>query len=341
MRYHKEMENQPPYQDMGTSQHLGASQLPSRPGNFAGAPLASTPFHQSQVPSRLLFPFSPVGQPPRMELGSSSVQQQLQQQRRQMQPVSPVAVAEIHFSGHHDGCYLYYSRLVRPLWTLNLVSTISAPRDGAPEVLVSTVSGHDLSNYLQWLTAFRRFLERTRELGGLERSGDLFRTSSTSGAEASRLQEQRKAHLEACARERASRSNLLSLVCHTVEVLSLWKVLCDHQFRTVASALAPEYREQLRGRATLRDLLVADRGLTSALAGSLVQSYLEDSATTEAVSRRLREVCPSLYRAEDALFVRAHELLLAAKGERNVAEKHRLLKEALTLCKQASFGTFG
>ncbi|KAK8768603.1 hypothetical protein V5799_014931 [Amblyomma americanum] len=78
------------------------------------------------------------------------------------------------------------------------------------------------------------------------------------------------------------------------------------------------------------------------VAGSLLRqctkhvfpSFVQDNAATEQVSNRLRQVCPSLYRSEDALFTRAHEKLLAARTERNPAERRRLLDEAVKLCKE-------
>ncbi|XP_065281198.2 nuclear pore complex protein Nup155 isoform X2 [Dermacentor albipictus] len=141
------------------------------------------------------------------------------------------------------------------------------------------------------------------------------------------------ASAEAASREWASLGQLLQLVKHTAELLGLWKVLCDHQFRAVSAAFPPDLRDQLRN-ATLRELVLADRQLPAGLAAALVQTYLEDNAAAESVSNRLRSVCPSLYRIEDALFTRAHEKLLAARTERNAEERRRLLDEALTLCKQ-------
>ncbi len=41
--------------------------------------------------------------------------------------------------------------------------------------------------------------------------------------------------------------------------------------------------------------------------------YLKDNASTDAISHRLREICPSLYANEDAISSKAHEMLIAAR----------------------------
>lgn len=256
-----------------------------------------------------------------------------------------VQAADVIFSGRHDGCYLYFSRLVRPLWSLNLVSSVTNRRQqNQPDILISSISGEDLFNYLGALNSFKTFLERTTDFASTHIPDNRNATFVVAGGAAARtalssesaqLQEQarKKAQFEAASRERASLAHLGRLVSHATEVLGLWKILCDHQFRTVSSTLPPDLREQLHG-ATLRELLLSDRQLTSALAGSLVRSYLEDNATTEAVSNRLRDVCPTLYRSEDALFTKAQEILLAARTERSPADRQRMLDEALELCKR-------
>lgn len=310
-------------------------------GGFGGSQIwASTPYptaHAPQGPPRGFSPLSPVGLPPNMNMSQQLAWRQAQPPPGGSPAPAVAPVADVVFSGRHDGCYLYFSRLVRPLWSLNLVTTAA----NQPDVLMSSVCGEDLFNYLGALNGLKTFLECTTDFAGAHVADnrnamlDGAAVRSALSAEGAQLAEQarKKAQFEAASRERTSLAHLTRLVSHTVEVLGLWKVLCDHQFRTVSSTLPPELRDQLRG-ATLRELLLSDRQLTSALAGSLVRSYLDDNATTEAVSNRLRDVCPSLYRSEDALFTRAQEILLAARTERSPADRQRMLAEALELCKR-------
>jgi hypothetical protein len=51
-------------------------------------------------------------------------------------------------------------------------------------------------------------------------------------------------------------------------------------------------------------------------------------------SSRLREVCPGLYRAEDAASSKAHELLLAAAQTAKAADRDRMVAEAVAIAKQ-------
>ena len=46
------------------------------------------------------------------------------------------------------------------------------------------------------------------------------------------------------------------------------------------------------------------------------------------------EVCPGLYRAEDAASSKAHELLLAAAQTPRPAERQRMVEEAVAIAKQ-------
>lgn len=251
-------------------------------------------------------------------------------------PIVPQqSAAEVVFSGRHGGCYVYFSRLVRPLWTLNLVSPVKDC--SLADMFASSIAGQDVENYLQPIISFQRFLTTLVGSSNESSSADVAAISQSrldsDGTLHLREQTPRKAQAEAASREWASLSQLLQLVTHTAELLGLWKVLCDHQFRAVSAAFPPDLRDQLRN-ATLRELVLADRQLPAGLAAALVQTYLEDNAAAEAVSNRLRSVCPSLYRIEDALFTRAHEKLLAARAERNHEERCKLLEEALTLCKQ-------
>jgi hypothetical protein len=52
------------------------------------------------------------------------------------------------------------------------------------------------------------------------------------------------------------------------------------------------------------------------------------------ISSRLREVCPGLYRAEDAASSKAHELLLAAAQTAKAADRERMVAEAVAIAKQ-------
>ena len=73
--------------------------------------------------------------------------------------------------------------------------------------------------------------------------------------------------------------------------------------------------------------------VATALIARLVALYLDDNATTDAVSVKLRSLCPSLYSADDAVYSKANELVFASKTLSIKQDKDKTLREALTLFK--------
>lgn len=59
-----------------------------------------------------------------------------------------------------------------------------------------------------------------------------------------------------------------------------------------------------------------------------------DNAAVDAISLRLREVCPTLFKNEDAIGTKVAELLSKAKSTTDPAEKQSLLQDSLVLCEQ-------
>lgn len=58
-------------------------------------------------------------------------------------------------------------------------------------------------------------------------------------------------------------------------------------------------------------------------------SYLGDNASVDSISSKLREVCPNLYKNEDAACSKANEMLLCAKKSIHVDERETKLRAAL------------
>ena len=145
---------------------------------------------------------------------------------------------------------------------------------------------------------------------------------------------QQKSMQDALLRERQSMLFLQQLVSHCLQVLGLWRVVSDHQFHTVAASLTLDEQNMLRGM-YFRDLIISASGkeLSARLVSAVIQLYLADNASTDAISHRLRNVCPSLYHCEDAISSKAHEILISAKSQTNARERERMLGEAVNMCK--------
>jgi len=225
---------------------------------------------------------------------------------------------ELKFSFRHNGLYLYLSRLLRPVWTSPLVT-------GSPEQPSSSISHSELEFIMSQLHDLRAFLERNSALssGGMD-----------GGSQHSTVPQQRSQQ-DALLREKQYLILLRQLVIHSLQVLGLWAVVVNHQLHLVIASLSNDNKNLLRQLA-FRDMVVtpAGRDIATTLVHSLVARYLGDAASTDAISAKLREVCPGLYRAEDALSNKAHELLIAAGKSTNAAESAKMVKEAVGIAKQ-------
>lgn len=87
-----------------------------------------------------------------------------------------------------------------------------------------------------------------------------------------------------------------------------------------------------------RDLIISVTGkeVSGKFIQALIAVYLGDDARTDAISGRLREVCPGLYNQDDALSSKAQEILIKARNQGNPREKEKMIKEAVDICKDVA-----
>lgn len=122
---------------------------------------------------------------------------------------------------------------------------------------------------------------------------------------------------------------------HACEVMALWKILCEHQFNLLVPTLPKEHQIALSG-CIFRDLILFRSDTCALLIVSLINSYLNDNASLGPISTKLRHVCPTLYRNEDAISHKATEILILSKTTQDTEEKDEKLRTALRLCKDAA-----
>lgn len=252
-----------------------------------------------------------------------------------------MAPAEVYFSAKHNGLYLYFSRLVRPIWLATLV--VPGPKSSDPKQppqLASSVRGDEIDWIMTQLNDLTAFMERNAQFTANtnnQQAQELHQhhLSNPHMHHPSHMQQQNKSQQEALLRERQSLLFLQQLVGHCLQVLGLWKVVLDDQFHIViSSGLSLEDINVLRGM-YFRDLIISAHGkeLCSKLVQAVINRYLGDNANTDAISHRLRQLCPSLYNNEDAISSKAHEILIAARSQNNPREKDRMLTDAVNMCK--------
>ncbi|XP_052892720.1 nuclear pore complex protein Nup154 isoform X2 [Anopheles moucheti] len=140
---------------------------------------------------------------------------------------------------------------------------------------------------------------------------------------------------EALAEEKKSLQALVRLIKQTCEVVGLWKVICEHQCHLLVGKLTKDEQVVLQA-CTFRDLVLTRSDVCGLLIVTLINSYLADNASVGSISSKLREVCPTLYRQEDAVSHKATEILLLSRGCTDRDKKDERLRTALQLCKSAA-----
>ncbi|CAG4909693.1 unnamed protein product [Colias eurytheme] len=208
---------------------------------------------------------------------------------------------QVEYSSKHNGLYIYVGRILLPIWNLKCVTKSLTP--DKKEFMSSKVTGEDCAYIVKKLQRVAAFIQRVVA----------------------------PPHSD----EQASIHALKIFITMAIEMLSLWKVLCEHQFHVIAASLPPEQQSALQA-ASFRELLVGGQEVACLLLGSLVAGYLRDNASVDGISQKLRQLCPTLYRQEDATCSKANELLMFAKQQKNSAEREEMLQQALKLCKDVA-----
>ncbi|XP_017489429.1 PREDICTED: nuclear pore complex protein Nup155-like [Rhagoletis zephyria] len=222
------------------------------------------------------------------------------------------------------GLFIYFSRIIRPIWKLKTVSikvTVS-PEGATKEHLASNISIDEIKVYLLRLSSLCNFLRSNMKFSQPE--SDKYHTNLTRSP---------FVFGDIQATERQLIFGLFNLIQHCVEVLNLWKLLCVHQFHVIVSTLLKDKQTQLSNM-TFQELIVFGSEMTTILASALVRRFIEDNSTTDIINKRLQDLCPSIYKNENALHAKAHEMVIKARSLTNENDRKVLLENALELCKK-------
>lgn len=222
------------------------------------------------------------------------------------------------FSARHDAIFLYLSRILRPIWLLKAAEQI------------------DVSASLKRLVELKKFIDSNSHIAG-DQSKQPSRISlrvplereSKSTWTAPNLHLDSRNQIDTTS-ESESLSSLNSLLTRCIEVLNLYKLLYDHGF----SVNLPQEPQLKLSVMTFRDLIVMGGDMTTNIASALVRRYIDDNITTDAICRRLHELCPSIFRQENALQAKAHEMVLQSRALVDKIDKERMMNEACSLLKK-------
>ena len=95
----------------------------------------------------------------------SPPQMYYQQQQQAAAAAAAAAQQQVTFSGKHNGLYLYFSRLVRPVWLKTLVApTATAAGAGAPQQLESSVACEEVDWINAKLMELKSFIEKNAQV---------------------------------------------------------------------------------------------------------------------------------------------------------------------------------
>lgn len=373
-----------------------------------GASYLNSPQQMSTpINNRVKDQFNPIpygGQSyrPLQQLPFQSVQYQLDGTLPKSQQVNIQSECEIHFSGKHDAIYIYLSRLLAPIWDLNLLTELTAnfrttdnhqtaSNSQLSEPLVfATFNEIDLQWYLNRLNELKRFLDlnfshvKTSKYSYLNSA--LFGATSSSvaasgvsspsqsfafGSKASVQSAQQQPRFVtqfssmpinlavlnnltsassgisslpqvteeklAIEIENGSIYLMMQFLNRIIEIFGLWKILDDHKYHFISSKLEDKTQLILM-KMQIKSFLLADNTLLEKLITALLYRYIDDNACTDLLNQSLKQMCPSLYSNENAIFSKACEKLKQALNIKNdTYERERLLKEAVDLMKQIGY----
>ncbi|XP_066922124.1 nuclear pore complex protein Nup155-like [Clytia hemisphaerica] len=270
----------------------------SSQGSFLGTPIAQGLHQTIQTP-----------QPPNMN--STLVNQTTTQHK--------LNDGQSTFSGKHNGIYLYFTRIMRPIWNYPLVfETIDC---NGKHQLMSRISATDLSWFIVRLQSLKNFLTRYSDTT-LSQS-PVHRTYHTLTPKHG----SNNSHLT----EKSSLMAFLHLVSMSIEGLELWRLICEHQFHVVIHNANQEIQEQIR-QIAFKDLFSPNgQQLSTQLVNCVMATCMSDNTAVETTSDYLRNACPSLFSADDAICAKANKIVQNSSSIQSTVERNRNFFEAIKL----------
>uniref|UniRef100_A0A2C9M6L4 Nucleoporin Nup133/Nup155-like N-terminal domain-containing protein n=1 Tax=Biomphalaria glabrata TaxID=6526 RepID=A0A2C9M6L4_BIOGL len=249
---------------------------------------------------------------------------------------TPSPTQEVIFSGKHNAIYIYLARILRPFWEMPAcVPFISTQKHGSVTYWTSNFSLDDLSVALELVRDLSDFVDFNAKFEH-DSQVDILTVGRSLRYDGG-LDEHTRKRLQADVQrmEKVSLQHVQELLHRLEEVLGLWRVLVEHQFHLLVPTLSDDMQSQLRN-ISFKTLVINGKDLCNTLINCLISRYLDDNATIDAISDKLRQVCPTLYSSDDATCSKANELLQAAKVNQNQQEKYQQLQQALHLLKSVN-----
>ncbi|GFN98864.1 nuclear pore complex protein nup155-like [Plakobranchus ocellatus] len=316
------------FSGLRASSMAGAPFTPSRPGQMPvyspgglGSPMM-TPM-PNMTPLHMSTPMAGPVMHPQMQMGSGANPTQ-----------------EVVYSGKHNGIYIYLCRILRPFWDAPVCTEFVANKGvtyltssfTVDELCMGLELVRDLSDFVDFNSKFD--VDSQIDILSVGRTG-----SATGGLryDGGGMDEHARSRLQAEVQrmEKISLQHAQDFLHRVEEVLGLWRVLLDHQFHVLANTMSQDLQNQLRNM-TFKMLVISGKDVCSTLINCLVGRYLDDNAAIDAISDKLRQVCPTLYSSDDATCSKSNELMQAARASQDPNQKQQHLIQALHLLKSVA-----
>lgn len=227
-------------------------------------------------------------------------------------------------SPRHEGTALYLSRLIRSMWTVNIIKKEITPEGG--EQIVSGVSKDKMKMIQAQLDELSKFLDRVKSsikelsegavLGGIR---------------------SRKDEVEIRGEQAAFRG-LVQLISSIVEGISFCLVLIDDNVAQILASLSDDSRSKALAM-TYQDLFVSTNGkdLAKELVKAIVNRSIANGSNVETVADRLRRTCGSFCSADDVVIFKAQDAVKRASEAGSTGESGRnLLNQSQKLFKKVA-----
>lgn len=252
-------------------------------------------------------------------------------------------------SCNHRVLYTFLSRLLRPVWLQAIVSPV-LHKNSKTTFLASRLKSEQIACVLHKVKCFKSLLQNNPSLltpssqphyNPLSNIASPIHSSPAfQHTDASFVDKRHSSVKEAPEFDEAASLRQLSLLVEAAgQLLSLWSLLCEHQFHVISSKLPPEEQQRLLA-STFSQLILENRDVNKSLVSGLIELYIEEHAAFDVISARLQQHCPLFYTALDQALNKGNEYVNAAKAASNGADKERLLDEALknyrVLCSTAA-----
>ncbi|XP_063723498.1 nuclear pore complex protein Nup155-like [Symsagittifera roscoffensis] len=129
----------------------------------------------------------------------------------------------------------------------------------------------------------------------------------------------------------------LRLICtKSEELLAFLSILMDYNVEEMLAGLSGPLKQQLRDL-KFRDFISTDKtDVTSLLCVTVFGRLISENVKTDPLINKLREICPTVFSADDAICVQANDLLQNGLKAPNPDSQDHFLYESLELFKQVA-----